>query len=95
MKDRIDVGFTIATFSSNAQEVFEPHVSSVGDRISALRKLNEADANTWVFIAPILPYVTEEDLELGSFDYSIFVFAISSLRGAHTSACRPEPRGKS
>jgi len=65
MKDRLDVGFTITTFSSNAQRMFEPYASPVSDRLEALRKLNEAKISTWVFIAPILPYATEEGLEQG------------------------------
>jgi DNA repair photolyase len=65
MKDRVDVGFTITTFSQNAQPIFEPYASYVTDRIKALGRLGEADIDTWVFIAPILPYVTEERLEQG------------------------------
>lgn len=65
MKDRADVGFTVTTFSPNAQPVFEPYASPVGDRIDALRKLNDAGIDTWVFIAPILPFATEEDLQQG------------------------------
>jgi DNA repair photolyase len=65
MKDRVDVGFTITTFNQNAQPIFEPHASRVNDRIKALLRLSEAGIDTWVFIAPILPYVTEEDLKLG------------------------------
>ena len=65
MKDRVDVGFTITTFNSDAQPIFEPFASVVNDRIKALGKLNEAGIDTWVFIAPILPYVTEEKLEHG------------------------------
>jgi DNA repair photolyase len=65
MKDRVDVGFTITTFSQSAQPIFEPHASHVADRIKALKRLGEAGLDTWVFIAPILPYVTEERLEEG------------------------------
>lgn len=65
MKDRVDVGFTITTFSHQAQPFFEPYSSSVKDRIDALRKLNDAGVETWVFIAPMLPYVTEVELEDG------------------------------
>lgn len=65
MKDRVDVGFTITTFSPDAQPVFEPYASRVTDRIKALRRLNEAGIDTWVFVAPILPYATEEGLEQG------------------------------
>jgi DNA repair photolyase len=65
MKDRVDVGFTITTFSQNAQSIFEPYASRVADRIEALKRLAEGGIDTWVFIAPILPYVTEEGLEDG------------------------------
>lgn len=65
MNDRVDVGFTITTFSRSAQPFFEPHSSPVQERIAALGKLNEAGIDTWVFIAPMLPYATEEGLEQG------------------------------
>lgn len=65
MKGRVDVGFTITTFSNQAQPFFEPRSSSVKDRIDALRRLNEVGVETWVFVAPILPHVTEEALEDG------------------------------
>jgi DNA repair photolyase len=65
IKDRVDVGFTITTFSQKVQPIFEPHASCVADRIEALRRLSGADIDTWVFIAPILPYATEEGLEQG------------------------------
>jgi DNA repair photolyase len=65
MKQRVDVGFTITTFSAEAQPFFEPHASPVKDRIEALRRLNESGLETWVFIAPILPYVTDLELEEG------------------------------
>jgi DNA repair photolyase len=65
IRDRVDVGFTITTFNHQAQQIFEPRSSPVEDRIEAVRQLNEARLETWVFIAPMLPYVTETDLEKG------------------------------
>jgi len=65
IKDRVDVGFTITTFSREAQPFFEPNSSPVKDRIDALNKLNETGVGTWVFIAPMLPYVTELELREG------------------------------
>jgi len=65
MKSRLDVGFTITTFDDSAQRIFEPLASSVQDRIEALRTLNSKGIDTWVFIAPMLPYVTEENLQQG------------------------------
>jgi len=65
MRNRVDVGFTITTFDEDAQHFFEPHASPVRDRISALRELNGAGIETWVFIAPMLPFATEENLQQG------------------------------
>jgi DNA repair photolyase len=65
IRDRVDIGFTITTFDNEAQQIFEPHSSPVKDRIEALKRLNEAGLETWAFIAPMLPYVTEIKLEEG------------------------------
>jgi len=65
IKDRLDIGFTITTFNSNAQLFFEPNASPLKDRLDALRRLNSEGFDTWVFIAPMLPYVTEDTLEDG------------------------------
>jgi DNA repair photolyase len=65
IRDRVDVGFTITAFSNEAQRIFEPHSSPIKDRIEAATRLNEAGLQTWVFIAPMLPYVTEIELEDG------------------------------
>jgi DNA repair photolyase len=65
IRDRVDVGFTITTFNEGAQRIFEPHASPVKDRIQALKRLADAEVSTWVFVAPMLPYVTEIGLEDG------------------------------
>jgi DNA repair photolyase len=65
MKGRVDVGFTITTFDGKAQTLFEPLPSTFEERITAIGKLGEAGIDTWAFIAPMLPYVTEEKLEEG------------------------------
>jgi DNA repair photolyase len=65
IKSKIEVGFTITSFSPKAQPFFEPHSSPVKERIEALRKLNEAGVETWVFIAPMLPLTTDLELEEG------------------------------
>lgn len=65
VKDRLDIGFTITTFNPVAQRIFEPKASPVTDRIDALKRLNSEGFDTWVFIAPMLPYVTEDGLEEG------------------------------
>jgi len=65
IRDRVDLGFTITTFDENAQRIFEPHASPVNDRVEAVKRISEVGVPTWVFIAPMLPYVTEIELEDG------------------------------
>ena len=65
MRGRVDVGFTITTFNEHAQKLFEPYASTTRDRVDAIRKVGEADLDAWVFIAPMLPHVTEIGLEDG------------------------------
>lgn len=65
IKQRLDIGFTITTFNPKAQPIFEPNASPLEDRLDALRKLNSEGFDTWVFIAPMLPFVTEDTLEKG------------------------------
>ncbi len=65
IKDRLDIGFTITTFDPDAQRIFEPYASPLKDRIGALTRLSSEGFDTWVFIAPMLPYVTEVVLEEG------------------------------
>ena len=65
IRDRVDVGFTITTFDEEAQRIFEPHASPVHERVEAARQIGEAGVPTWVFIAPMLPYVSEMELENG------------------------------
>jgi len=71
IKDRLDIGFTITTFNPKAQPFFEPNASPLRERMNALRKLNSEGFDTWVFIAPILPSVTETALEQGLRDLAM------------------------
>ncbi len=54
----VDVGFTITGFDDEACMRYEPFASSVGERLSALCEIGEAGVRTWVFIGPIMPYIT-------------------------------------
>lgn len=54
-----EVGFTITTLNDELRREIEPFGSSVQNRINALKKLNEAGINTYVFIGPILPFLID------------------------------------
>jgi len=54
-----EVGFTITTLDDNLRKEIEPFASPVQNRIKALEKLKEARIKTYVFIGPILPFLTD------------------------------------
>ncbi len=60
-----DVGFTITTIDDDARMKYEPFASSVDDRLSALSEFSDVGVRTWVFIGPIMPFITShgDDLE--------------------------------
>lgn len=53
-----EVGFTITTLDDSVRREIEPFTSSVENRIKALKQLKEAGIKTYVFIGPILPFLT-------------------------------------
>jgi len=57
-----EVGFSIATLDEEVRKRFEPGAPPVAHRIEALKKLHKEKIRTWVFIAPILPYLTKSTL---------------------------------
>ena len=61
-KSECEVGFSIATLDEKVHRTFEPHAPSIRDRIKALKTLHDEGIKTWVFIAPILPVLTQQTL---------------------------------
>jgi len=60
---QVDVGVTITTLDENFRKVFEPRAASIRERLAALEQLNAHGIETWLFVGPILPHVTDKDLE--------------------------------
>jgi len=54
-----EVGFTITTLDDEVRKEIEPFTSSVQNRIKALEKLKRTGIKTYVFIGPILPFLTD------------------------------------
>ena len=61
-REDCEVGFSMATLDENIRRHFEPHAPPVSERIQALRRLHEEGIRTWVFLAPVLPYLTKQTL---------------------------------
>lgn len=55
------VGFTITTMDRKAARVFEPGASPPQLRLTAARQLIKAGIPVWVFIAPLLPGISDTE----------------------------------
>lgn len=58
-----EVGITITAFDDSVRKNFEPFASSIQERLEALKKLHSEGIKTYAFIGPILPGLTERNLE--------------------------------
>jgi DNA repair photolyase len=57
----IEVGVTLTTLNEGVREKLEAGASSVAQRLNALSELSKNGISTWVFIGPVMPYLTEGD----------------------------------
>jgi DNA repair photolyase len=57
-----EVGLTLTTADDTVQTLVEPQASSTEDRIGALRFLKDAGVNTYAFLGPVLPFISEKTL---------------------------------
>ena len=62
-KIKCEVGMTITTFDENARKVFEPNTFPSIERLESLRKLKQEGIKTYVFFGPILPFISDKNLE--------------------------------
>ena len=54
-----EVGFTFTTLDNTIKEQCEPNSSSVKDRLTALKTVHEAGIPTYVFLGPIIPFLSD------------------------------------
>jgi DNA repair photolyase len=60
----VEVAFTITTLDDEIRRRFEPHASPIAARLDALRTLAEAGVSTWAFCGPLLPVLSDGEVEL-------------------------------
>jgi len=58
-----EVGFTITTLNDDVRKSFEPVSSSVEEKLRAVKELKQNGVKTYVFFGPILPYLSDQNLE--------------------------------
>ncbi len=74
-----EVGFTITTLDDDLRKKIEPITSSVTDRIKALEKLYSEKINTYVFIGPIMPFLTDWKKIILETKHCVNVFMFENL----------------
>jgi DNA repair photolyase len=57
------IGFTITSLDDNIRKQFEPQSSSVEEKMQALEELRTNGIKTYAFFGPILPYLSDQNLE--------------------------------
>ncbi len=62
-KGDVEIGFTIITLKEKIRKIFEPNAPSIKERIKALKVLKESGLSTFSFIGPILPFLTDREVE--------------------------------
>jgi len=58
-----EVGLTITTLNDSIRKIFEPNASPIEERLNALRQLKDAGIRTYIFFGPMLPYISDRNLE--------------------------------
>jgi len=58
-----EVGFTITTLDESVRKNFEPFSSPIKERLEALKLLQENGIRTYIFVGPVLPYLTDKSIE--------------------------------
>lgn len=59
---QLQVAFSLTTHRDDVAAVVEPQAPTPSRRLAALRTLTEAGVRAGLFISPVLPYLTEQDL---------------------------------
>lgn len=58
-----EVGLTIISLDDKVRKAFEPGASPIQERLETLKQYSEAGIQTFAFLGPLLPYISEEELE--------------------------------
>jgi DNA repair photolyase len=75
-----EVGFTITTMDQNISCVFEPGASPPHLRLAAASQLMKAGISVWVFIAPLLPGLTDTEESLTTLFHGLRETGIKDIR---------------
>ncbi len=83
-----EAGFTINTMDERAARILEPGASSPRARLNAARQLIEAGISVWIFIAPLLPGISDREEVL---DELFLSFADTGVKKILIDTLNPYP----
>jgi len=58
-KKTVDLGMTVTTLDEELRRIIEPVASPTAQRFQSLKKAAEKGAQTWLFIGPLLPFLSD------------------------------------
>jgi len=90
---KAEVGMTVTAMDDKARRLYEPLTSPVGTQFRALKKLGDARIKTWVYVGPIIPFVTEKGLQKlvdAAIDAGVKTIMVDGLRARGDSWDRTE-----
>lgn len=81
----VRIGVSLNTMDDAFQKKMEPGASGVEERIQTLRELKKAGIETYLFVSPIFPMITDlEEIIVKTKDYvDFFCFENLNLRGSY------------
>jgi len=76
---KIEIGFSITHINTRVTRVFEPGAPNSEKRLEALKTLNHNHIPTWIFVAPVLPGLTDTDSDLNQIFRAARIAGVSYL----------------
>jgi len=62
----LEVGITLTTHDDSLREKLEPGASTVEERLHVLSEISKNGIKTWVFMGPVMPYLTDVEALMGT-----------------------------
>jgi len=78
----VTVGLSFSTVDDRIARILEPRASPPSRRIRALRELRDAGIDTWAFLSPFLPGVSDLDRMVTALDGSVESFGVEAINPA-------------
>lgn len=75
----VEVGLSIGTLNSDKAMLFEPGTTPVLQRLKALEELSKNGIKTYLFIAPVFPYITDLERMFKVFSKSVDKIYVETL----------------